>query len=151
MSVKCKRPHTAGQTINYPFGYGLSYTDFGWKVTGASEENGVITVLAEVTNTGKTAGKEVIQLYYGAPQGKLGKPAKVLGAFKKTSLLQPGERQILTDRLQQQRQKNRRHLRCPKRILRTRLSQRQKSHILPILHGSHRQRRCPDQRRQRSS
>ena len=47
------------------------------------------------------------------------------------------------DRLQQQRQKNRRHLRCPKRILRTRLSQRQKSHILPIIHGSHRQRRCP--------
>ena len=68
-------------------------------MTGASEENGVITVLTEVTNTGKTAGKEVIQLYYGAPQGKLGKPAKVLGAFKKTSILQPGERQILTLKL----------------------------------------------------
>lgn len=52
-------------------------------MAGASEENGVITVLTEVTNTGKTAGKEVIQLYYGAPQGKLGKPAKVLGAFKR--------------------------------------------------------------------
>ena len=86
----------AAKRVNYPFGFGLSYTDFDWKVTGASEENGVITVLTEVTNTGKTAGKEVIQLYYGAPQGKLGKPAKVLGAFKKTSLLQPGERQILT-------------------------------------------------------
>ena len=86
----------AKDRVRYPFGFGLSYTDFDWKVTGASEENGVITVLAEVTNTGKTAGKEVIQLYYGAPQGKLGKPAKVLGAFKKTSLLQPGERQILT-------------------------------------------------------
>lgn len=84
------------ERVNYPFGFGLSYTDFDWKMTGASEENGVITVLTEVTNTGKTAGKEVIQLYYGAPQGKLGKPAKVLGAFKKTSLLQPGERQILT-------------------------------------------------------
>ena len=68
----------AAERVNYPFGFGLSYTDFDWKVTGASEENGVITVLAEVTNTGKTAGKEVIQLYYGAPQGKLGKPAKVL-------------------------------------------------------------------------
>lgn len=85
----------AAKRVNYPFGFGLSYTDFDWKVTGASEENGVITVLTEVTNTGKTAGKEVIQLYYGAPQGKLGKPAKVLGAFKKTSLLQLGERQIL--------------------------------------------------------
>ena len=89
----------AAKRVNYPFGFGLSYTDFDWKVTGASEENGVITVLTEVTNTGKTAGKEVIQLYYGAPQGKLGKPAKVLGAFKKTSLLQPGERQILTLKL----------------------------------------------------
>lgn len=86
----------AAERVNYPFGFGLSYTDFDWKVTGASEENGVITVLTEVTNTGKTAGKEVVQLYYGAPQGKLGKPAKVLGAFKKTSILQPGERQILT-------------------------------------------------------
>lgn len=89
----------AAKRVNYPFGFGLSYTDFDWKVTGASEENGVITVLTEVTNTGKKAGKEVIQLYYGAPQGKLGKPAKVLGAFKKTSLLQPGERQILTLKL----------------------------------------------------
>lgn len=90
---------SAAERVNYPFGFGLSYTDFDWKMTGASEENGVITVLTEVTNTGKTAGKEVIQLYYGAPQGKLGKPAKVLGAFKKTSLLQPGERQILTLKL----------------------------------------------------
>ena len=89
----------AAKRVNYPFGFGLSYTDFDWKVTGASEENGVITVLTEVTNTGKKAGKEVIQLYYGAPQGKLGKPAKVLGAFKKTSILQPGERQILTLKL----------------------------------------------------
>ena len=53
----------AAERVNYPFGFGLSYTDFDWKMTGASEENGVITVLTEVTNTGKTAGKEVIQLY----------------------------------------------------------------------------------------
>lgn len=85
----------AAQKVNYPFGYGLSYTKFSCEVTGASEENGAITILAEVTNIGKTAGKEVIQLYYGAPQGKLGKPTKVLGAFKKTRLLQPQERQIL--------------------------------------------------------
>ena len=47
----------AAERVNYPFGFGLSYTDFDWKVTGASEENGVITVLTEVTNTGKKAGK----------------------------------------------------------------------------------------------
>ena len=52
----------AAERVNYPFGFGLSYTDFDWKMTGASEENGVITVLTEVTNTGKKAGKEVIQL-----------------------------------------------------------------------------------------
>ena len=90
----------AAERVNYPFGFGLSYTDFDWKVTGASEENGVITVLTEVTNTGKTAGKEVVQLYYGATtRVNYGKPAKVLGAFKKTSILQPGERQILTLKL----------------------------------------------------
>ena len=82
----------AAEKVNYPFGFGLSYTSFETEVLGAEEKDGKIVVKASVTNTGKRAGKEVVQLYYGAPQGKLGKPAKELGAYRKT-LLQPGETQ----------------------------------------------------------
>jgi len=83
----------AAEKVNYPFGFGLSYTSFETEVLGAEEKDGKIVVKAAVTNTGKRAGKEVVQLYYGAPQGKLGKPAKELGAYRKTRLLQPGETQ----------------------------------------------------------
>ena len=79
----------AAEKVNYPFGFGLSYTSFETEVLGAEEKDGKIVVKAAVTNT----GKEVVQLYYGAPQGKLGKPAKELGAYRKTRLLQPGETQ----------------------------------------------------------
>ena len=83
----------AAEKVNYPFGFGLSYTSFETEVLGAEEKDGKIVVKAAVTNTGKRAGKEVVQLYYGAPQGKLGKPAKELGAYRKTRLMQPGETQ----------------------------------------------------------
>ena len=83
----------AAEKVNYPFGFCLSYTSFETEVLGAEEKDGKIVVKAAVTNTGKRAGKEVVQLYYGAPQGKLGKPAKELGAYRKTRLLQPGETQ----------------------------------------------------------
>ena len=86
----------AAEKVNYPFGFGLSYTSFETEVLGAEEKDGKIVVKASVTNTGKRAGKEVVQLYYGAPQGKLGKPAKELGAYRKTRLLQPGERVVLS-------------------------------------------------------
>lgn len=90
----------AAEKVNYPFGYGLSYTSFAIEGVSAQlqEMNGVAQIVAQasVTNTGSMAGKEVVQLYYSAPQGKLGKPAKVLGAFAKTRCLQPGETQKVT-------------------------------------------------------
>ena len=85
----------ADEKVNYPFGYGLSYTDFSFKADTVYEEDGNIFVYVEVTNIGDVAGKEVIQAYYSAPQGKLGKPARSLVAFKKTRLLQPGENQTV--------------------------------------------------------
>lgn len=85
----------AADKVNYPFGFGLSYTTFKWSPKKASEKNGVISVEVKVTNTGNMPGKEVIQVYASAPQGLLGKAAKSLVAFKKTRLLQVGETQRL--------------------------------------------------------
>ncbi|RAW09777.1 beta-glucosidase [Paenibacillus taichungensis] len=89
------------ETVQFEFGYGLSYTTFTTKAEDAKliSQNGEnsIKVNVTVTNTGTTyAGKEVVQIYYEAPQGQLGKPAKALVAFGKTNLLQPGESQRLT-------------------------------------------------------
>ena len=81
--------------VLYPFGYGLSYTNFEISAT-ASEENGKITVNATVKNTGNVAGKEVVQAYFGAPNGKLGKANKELIAYAKTKLLEKGESEALT-------------------------------------------------------
>ena len=85
----------AKEKVNYPFGYGLSYTEFSIEPIWSGEKDGTIYVTAEVTNTGSFPGKEVVQLYYGAPQGLLGKPARVLGAFEKTKELKPGETETL--------------------------------------------------------
>lgn len=85
----------AGERVNYPFGFGLSYTKFDIKVLGAGEQDGEIFADVSVTNIGKADGKEVLQMYVSAPQGKLGKPAKVLAAFGKTRLLRAGESQIM--------------------------------------------------------
>lgn len=87
--------HGADQKVNYPFGYGLSYTDFEITCPSAKDADGRIQVDALVTNVGKRAGKEVAQLYVSAPQGLLGKPARELKAFAKTRLLMPGESQRL--------------------------------------------------------
>ncbi|MDP4153364.1 MAG: glycoside hydrolase family 3 C-terminal domain-containing protein [Bacillota bacterium] len=85
----------AADKVNYPFGFGLSYTNFKWAAVSAAEQNGIIKVQVKVTNTGCFDGKEVIQIYVGAPQGLLGKPAKSLVAFQKTRLLKTGETQLL--------------------------------------------------------
>lgn len=86
----------AKEKVLYPFGYGLSYTSFDIQTQKVSHDDSQIQVDVEVTNTGDYAGKEVVQVYYGAPQGVLGKAAKSLAAYAKTPLLQPGESQKMT-------------------------------------------------------
>ena len=83
----------AAQKVNYPFGFGLSYTRFVIDQVKGEERDGKICLSACVTNVGERAGKEVVQAYAQAPQGKLGKPARTLASFVKTRLLAPGETQ----------------------------------------------------------
>lgn len=85
----------ADKKVRYPFGYGLSYTTFSFENIFAHESNGKVIVALTVKNTGSYSGKEVIQVYYDAPQGKLGKPALQLAAFRKTKLLAPGEEETV--------------------------------------------------------
>ena len=82
--------------VLYSFGYGLSYTDFEITDTKVYEDGNYIVTEATVKNVGDHLGKEVVQTYYSAPQGFLGKPAYELGGFQKTRLLAPGEREKVT-------------------------------------------------------
>lgn len=85
--------------IQYPFGYGLSYTKFKQEVVPNSLtwDNKNISVKVKVTNTGSTSGKDVVELYYSAPYtGKIEKPSVNLGAFTKTNSIKPGESQTVT-------------------------------------------------------
>lgn len=86
----------AKEKVAFPFGFGLSYTTFSHSLESAGECDGKILITAKVTNTGNVAGKQILQLYCTAPQGKLGKAKMSLVAFGKTGLLAPGESQILT-------------------------------------------------------
>ena len=104
----------AAEKVVYPFGYGLSYTTFNVETVSAGilqpshtansqsaphdavSHTDTLYVRVRVTNTGKRAGKEVVQVYAAKPQGKLGKPAKELVAFEKTRELLSGESQIMT-------------------------------------------------------
>ena len=80
----------------YPFGFGLSYTDFSIHSAGVAAEGSRITVKAAVTNTGDTYdGKEVVQLYVSAPNGALCKEYQSLAAFAKTDLLKPGQQETV--------------------------------------------------------
>ncbi len=86
----------ARDKVLYPFGFGLSYTTFEIQGQGMeSISDTTITFRARVINTGKVKGKEVAQIYCEAPQGRLGKPARSLCAYRKTILLDPGEYQDL--------------------------------------------------------
>lgn len=81
----------------YPFGYGKSYTEFAIQTKQVKADAGQIAVTVEVTNTGTVySGKEVVQIYYSAPSGKLEKPYQELAAYAKTKELAPGESEVLT-------------------------------------------------------
>ena len=86
----------AAEKVNYPFGFGLSYTKFEQSVQSIEQKNGQFTARVSVRNVGDRAGKEVIQVYVSAPQGKLGKAKRSLVAFQKTLLLAPGCSQELS-------------------------------------------------------
>ncbi len=85
----------AKDKVQYPFGFGLSYTSFDISYKEAKKDNNVIQLEVTVTNTGDAIGKEVVQIYYEAPQGLLGKPLRNLIDFQKTKELKPKEAQTL--------------------------------------------------------
>ncbi len=81
----------AKEEVLYPFGFGLSYTKFEYNSLNVSENDGTIKVSVDIKNIGKFNGREIVQVYFEAPQGLLGKSARELCGFKKTKLLAPGE------------------------------------------------------------
>ncbi|QOL34781.1 glycoside hydrolase family 3 N-terminal domain-containing protein [Bifidobacterium lemurum] len=90
------------QEVAFPFGYGMSYTDFTWSNYTMSEQDGVITVSVDVENSGDAAGKDVLEVYFQSPytdydrDNGVEKSAVELAAFAKTDLLEPGETQTVT-------------------------------------------------------
>jgi len=88
---------TAGKGVSYPFGYGLTYTTFAYsKPVVKVEKDGTVKATVTVTNTGKSVGKEIVQVYVTAPDGGLVKPVYELKGFAKTKALKPGASETLT-------------------------------------------------------
>lgn len=85
----------AGLEVSYPFGYGLSYTSFGYGDLAAVLENDTVKVAVSVQNTGAQAGKEVVQIYVSKPGSAVDRPVQELKAFGKTRNLAPGETENL--------------------------------------------------------
>ncbi|MBE6269867.1 MAG: beta-glucosidase [Prevotella ruminicola] len=86
-----------GKPVAYPFGFGLSYTTFAYENVCVSEENGIYTIKVDVKNTGKKAGRNVVELFVAAPNSKkLNKPEKELRNYAKTRELQPGQTETVT-------------------------------------------------------
>lgn len=90
---------TTKEAVSYPFGFGLSYTSFKYSKPVVKATKDGLTASITITNTGKRAGKEVVQLYASAPAGGLEKPARELKAFAKTRELQPGQSETVTMKL----------------------------------------------------
>lgn len=86
---------TAGKEPLFPFGFGLGYTDFSVKTEGFAVTDGIASVSVTVRNEGSFAGREVVSLYYSAPEGRLKKPLRELGAYGKTGELKPGEQETI--------------------------------------------------------
>lgn len=86
----------AKDKVQYPFGFGLSYTTFSEEVVSVSQDAGKVSLTVKVKNTGDVAGKHTVQVYVKAPTGKLGKPSRVLADFGKTKTLAPGEEECLS-------------------------------------------------------
>ena len=83
------------ERVNYEFGYGLSYTKFEFTEKSFTVDGDEITFNVTVRNKGTRAGKETVQVYYSAPQGEFGNPARELAGFAKTSLLAPGKKETV--------------------------------------------------------
>lgn len=77
--------------VSYPFGFGLSYTDFEYKNMEIEQLDGTLNIHVEVENMGLVPGKEVVELYVSKPDSKIDRAAQELKAFAKTPLLEPGE------------------------------------------------------------
>lgn len=86
----------AKDRVRFPFGFGMSYTSFDIAASDFRLDGDKVTGSVNVKNTGNVPGREVVQIYCSAPQGKLGKPTRVLCGFDKTRTLQPGESQTLS-------------------------------------------------------
>ena len=86
-----------GKPVAYPFGFGLSYTTFGYGNLTCSVNGNIVTVKVDVKNTGSCAGRNVVELFVAAPNAKkANKPEKELRNYAKTKLLQPGEKETVT-------------------------------------------------------
>ena len=86
---------TFGKAVAYPFGYGLSYTTFGYGKPSVKVSGSNVEVTVSVKNTGSVEGKEIVQVYVSAPKSALEVPSKELKSFAKTRSLKPGESQTL--------------------------------------------------------
>lgn len=87
---------TFKKDVVFPFGFGLSYTDFSLETISCKTNKTAVTISVRVTNTGDFKGREVVQCYLSAPDGSLDKPYQMLCGFQKTSWLKPNTSEIVT-------------------------------------------------------